>query len=122
MKVEFGKRRLRKVFEDHVELARLRIRVRGPEQLDVRREAVGGENQAVAFAGSRFPEIDRARDRPREGRAERVSVVPTFEVSGHRASSVVPISASASEQVVLPSAAFGLIENPAGRLTLAARI
>ena len=57
------------------------------------------------------------------GRAElSSSVVPTFANSGHWASSVVPIRASASEQVVLPSAAFGLIENPSGRLTLAARI
>ena len=47
---------------------------------------------------------------------------PTFENSGQCASSVVPKFASASEHESLPSAAFGLIENPSGSFRVAALI
>ncbi len=53
------------------------------------------------------------------GRAElSIETVPTLEVSGHSASRSVPTADSASEQEALPSAAFGLIENPSGRVTV----
>ena len=45
-----------------------------------------------------------------------------MENSGHCGFFGVPNVASASEQAVLPSAAFGLIENPSGRLTVGALI
>ena len=47
--------------------------------------------------------------------------MPILESSGHWASSVVPKTrASASEQVVLPSVALGVMEKPSGRVTSAA--
>src|SRR6478752_500456 len=49
------------------------------------------------------------------------TTVPTFENSGQCWGSRVPSRASASVQTVLPSAAFGLIENPSGITTLEAR-
>ena len=57
------------------------------------------------------------------GRAELSIVrVPTLDVSGHWASSSVPNRASESLQALLPSAALGLIEKPAGNFTVTARI
>src|ERR1044072_6517338 len=51
-----------------------------------------------------------------------MSSVPTFEFSGHWAAFWVPKRASKSVQDVLPSAAFGLIEKPAGRVTVVSLI
>src|SRR5690349_12088469 len=48
--------------------------------------------------------------------------VPTLANSGHCAASLLPSRASASEHDVLPSAAFGLIEKPGGRVTVVDRI
>ena len=47
--------------------------------------------------------------------------LPTFAKSGQWAARVVPKFASASEQDVLPSAAFELIEKPSGNVTVAPR-
>src|SRR5262249_36298398 len=47
---------------------------------------------------------------------------PTFECSGQVAPARVPKAPCWSLQVTLPSAAFGLIEKPSGRVTVAPRI
>src|SRR4051794_5575313 len=51
-----------------------------------------------------------------------ITSVPIFENSGHSAPSRVPNFACESEQEVLPSAAFGLIEKPTGSFSVASFI
>ena len=121
MQVELGEGALRQIREGHDELAGLRVGTDRPRQLDVGAEAVGGEDQPVAIARLRVAEVDAAGDRRRQRRAVR-RTVPTFENSGQWASSSVPIADSSSLQEILPSAAFGLIEKPSGRVTVVALI
>ena len=60
MKVEFRERTLGKILEGDDELARLGVRFDRADQFDVRGEAIGGENEAVAIAGLGITEIDGA--------------------------------------------------------------
>ena len=94
-----------------------------PVELDVGREAVGGEDQAVAVRPAAG----------RRGRSRRGSAPGSAALVDRRASrsSSTPGSAlrlgcrsgaSRSVQATLPSAALGLIEKPSGRVTVAALI
>ena len=111
--------RLRQVLEDDRDLAGLRDRFRAvPSELDVGREAVGGEQHPVRFARFRFGQVERAGSGAGSAATSSVSV-PIFENSGQFAAQRGADRAQQSGQATLPSAAFGLIEKPCGSVTFA---
>ena len=114
-----GQRALRQICEGDRQLTGLRVGGDRPGELHVGGEAVGDEEDPVAVAGQRLTEVDEAGSGP--GSAElSISRLPTLANSGQSAASRVPKLACASVQATLPSAAFGLIEKPGGRVTVAA--
>ncbi len=68
VEVEAFERHLRQVVEVRRHLARLRIGVDRADQLRVDAEAVGDQEEPVLVAGLRFADVDRAEQRPVEGR------------------------------------------------------
>ena len=77
-------------------------------------ESVGGEDHPVAVARSRFAEVEESGDRAGQRRAVDARRPDLRELGAVRFS-LAPEVRFRSVQVVLPSAAFGLIENPLGR-------
>ena len=67
--VEVGERGLRKVLEGDRDPSVLLVGDRRADELDVDVVAVGGEDQPVAVAGERRPQVDEAGDRTRKRRA-----------------------------------------------------
>ena len=87
----------------------------------MRAEAVRAGEDAVTVAGQRLAQVDRPGRT--SGRAELSRErLPILENWGQFASVVVSKLIDAASQATLPSAAFGLIEKPSGKVTLTALI